>query len=238
MRPGCCDLDSLKDCFKKLYNFTLFLSGKWNTHLPEPCIFRVCNLPKNHLRPVAMVGCDGCDVWFRNRRSLRNRPRARLLPLYRNRRNREIFFGCTFTQIYLRGKKCKLPKEKLHTVSSKSSVRDLYTYRLFIYLENISLLMSMICVSGAEDSANAADCILICTTEYRPLCASNNITYANDCERRAAACREKMNLTTLYEGECRGKMTQNQIKNYVITSTSPISADETLGICQRTKIHL
>ena len=73
--------------------------------------------------------------------------------------------------------------------------------------------------SGAEDTAKPADdCLLICTSEYIPMCASNNVTYANDCGVRAAACREKLELTILYKGECRGNNFGNELYPVKVSS--------------------
>ncbi|CAG0912305.1 unnamed protein product [Notodromas monacha] len=64
-----------------------------------------------------------------------------------------------------------------------------------------------ICMRKRVDEPSADDCLLVCPSKFDPLCASNNVTYANDCEMRAAACREKMNLTVQYAAVCGEKPT-------------------------------
>jgi len=52
-----------------------------------------------------------------------------------------------------------------------------------------------------EEEDMADDCQMMCADVYTPLCASNDVTYANVCELRRAECM--LNLTLRFtDGEC------------------------------------
>ena len=43
---------------------------------------------------------------------------------------------------------------------------------------------------------------LNCSTEYRPVCASNFQNYSNECQMKKSACQLDQNLTKLHDGLC------------------------------------
>ncbi|XP_023225302.1 agrin-like isoform X1 [Centruroides sculpturatus] len=45
-------------------------------------------------------------------------------------------------------------------------------------------------------------CNAICTTDIRPVCASDGKTYTNECTLRVEACKSRRNLRIIYSGEC------------------------------------
>ena len=53
------------------------------------------------------------------------------------------------------------------------------------------------------------DCVKACTTDYKPVCGSDNKTYANECVMKAESCFTKKNITVKSKGECKGKTVMN-----------------------------
>ena len=52
-------------------------------------------------------------------------------------------------------------------------------------------------------------CNVICSYDFKPVCASNGKTYINECTLRVEACKARKSLRILYLGECgsgRGKI--------------------------------
>ena len=74
------------------------------------------------------------------------------------------------------------------------------------------------------------ECPVICPAIYAPVCGSDGETYPSDCDMRAKACRENLNLYIDYPGECQpdvdiatpGKLLKMQRKFQVTPNMSPV----------------
>ena len=58
-------------------------------------------------------------------------------------------------------------------------------------------------ISHDFESFHIPDCPQICTAEYDPVCASNGITYSNECNFKAEKCQSgQEDLEILHDGQC------------------------------------
>jgi len=47
------------------------------------------------------------------------------------------------------------------------------------------------------------DCDMMCTLDYKPVCATDGMTYSNICEMKVAKCyNPAAHITMMYEGHC------------------------------------
>ncbi|CAL1275740.1 unnamed protein product [Larinioides sclopetarius] len=42
----------------------------------------------------------------------------------------------------------------------------------------------------------------MCTPDFRPVCGSDGLTYANECTLRVEACKMQKNVRVIYSGDC------------------------------------
>ena len=52
------------------------------------------------------------------------------------------------------------------------------------------------------DGSTSCECIETCRQEYKPVCGSDMKTYVNECEMKATACREKVEVLIQHLGPC------------------------------------
>lgn len=63
-----------------------------------------------------------------------------------------------------------------------------------------ALVIILISISDAR--ATDKECNEGCPFNYRPVCASDGVTYSNDCVMKAEGCINGVELHEVYEGEC------------------------------------
>ncbi|XP_023338331.1 uncharacterized protein LOC111708868 isoform X3 [Eurytemora carolleeae] len=54
------------------------------------------------------------------------------------------------------------------------------------------------------------DCTFICTREFRPVCGSNNKSYANLCTMEEQTCRDNTPVWWMHEGRCKGDSNKSE----------------------------
>ena len=72
---------------------------------------------------------------------------------------------------------------------------------IVLLMVSVDLCADVTCEFGALCEAGQCVCPRACTTEYDPVCASNDVTYPNECEMTSAACRE---VTIFYHVQSTG----------------------------------
>uniref|UniRef100_A0A2C9L7D2 Kazal-like domain-containing protein n=1 Tax=Biomphalaria glabrata TaxID=6526 RepID=A0A2C9L7D2_BIOGL len=72
-------------------------------------------------------------------------------------------------------------------------------FKLLLYLTFLLLGSAVKDVSG---QVTQPPCNLACTFIYRPVCASNGLTYANICTMESISCIDSLGLTLRHEGPC------------------------------------
>ena len=64
------------------------------------------------------------------------------------------------------------------------------------------------------ESCHIPDCPQICTAEYDPVCASNGITYSNECNFKAEKCQSgQEDLQIIHDGQCENVNANDQEPN-------------------------
>ena len=54
---------------------------------------------------------------------------------------------------------------------------------------------------------HVSDCPEFCTSEYNPVCGSDDHTYSNKCELQVAACEGgQTNVVFVHQGKCSGEI--------------------------------
>ena len=77
------------------------------------------------------------------------------------------------------------------------------------------------CVEGLSRDP-VCDCIERCYEAPNPVCASNNVTYDNECEMNRAACTEEMLLKVVSMGSCKNGMLDSFLALLNFESYSPL----------------
>ena len=55
-----------------------------------------------------------------------------------------------------------------------------------------------------DNGEHICDCPRICPANYSPVCASNNVTYDNECQMKVASCEIQEMLFVQSPGQCSG----------------------------------
>jgi len=68
------------------------------------------------------------------------------------------------------------------------------------YLRIITFIFVILAFTDAR--ATDKECNEACPYNYRPVCASDGVTYSNECVMEAEGCINGVELHIVYEGEC------------------------------------
>ncbi|XP_053214035.1 agrin-like isoform X2 [Panonychus citri] len=76
-------------------------------------------------------------------------------------------------------------------------------------------------------------CNSLCNDNFKPICASNGKTYANECYLRVESCRSRRNLYVIHQGDCNSSKVNDQCLalNCSNNSVCDLSQPETSCIC-------
>ena len=65
---------------------------------------------------------------------------------------------------------------------------------------NVPCLFGAMCI--VENGAPSCTCDLMCTLDISPVCGSDGMTYANECQLKQVACEQQTSVAVDYHGQC------------------------------------